>query len=109
MNNQPEKKINILHLESNPEDAHLIQAVSKYFNIKMNVVWVDTREKFESAILNSEFDIILGAYVLRNYDGLPIIIRLVYDARNERGCLRRYGNADWTLMVLLLKRASKRD
>src|SRR6185503_5997698 len=67
------KIINILHLEDNPDDANLVQTVLKYSNLECNILCVDTKEKFETGILNLELDIILADYALPNYNGLAAL------------------------------------
>jgi len=67
------KTINILHLEDNPDDANLIQTLIKRTDLNSNIMWVDTKEKFETALIKSEFELILGDYSVPNYSGLAAL------------------------------------
>ncbi len=65
--------MNILHLEDNPDDALLIQMQIKNSDLNCNVIWVDTKEKFESTLLNTKIDLVLCDYTLPNYNGIVAI------------------------------------
>ena len=67
------KTIQILHLEDNPNDADLIQTMLKHSDRIFEIKLVDSKEKFESEILNADIDIVLADYTLPNYDGLSAL------------------------------------
>jgi len=65
--------VNILHLEDNPDDAELIQILLKNARSDCNITWVDTKEKFETAVVNSDLDLVLCDYSLPNYNGIEAL------------------------------------
>ncbi len=65
--------ITILHLEDNPDDANLIQTTLKHSGMNFNIIWVDSKEKFEVALLNPEIEIVLADYTIPNYNGLAAL------------------------------------
>ncbi|MBV9575973.1 MAG: response regulator [Gammaproteobacteria bacterium] len=65
--------VKILHLEDNPDDASLIEMTLKRTQLSYDILWVDSKEKFEEAILKQTFDIILSDYAIPNYDGLTAL------------------------------------
>ncbi len=67
------KTIHVLHLENNPDDAFLVQRTLKDFGLACDVLWVETKEKFETSLLACEFDLILSDYSLPNYDGMSAL------------------------------------
>ena len=73
MTNQHMKTMHILHFEDNPDDADLMQTMLKRSSLTCNILWVDTKEKFEVAIVNPEIDIILSDYAIPNYNGLAAL------------------------------------
>jgi PAS domain S-box-containing protein len=68
------KTIHILHLEDNPGDANLVKTFLNKSTLTYKISWVDTKEKFEAAVLNEKFDIILGDYTIPGYDGLAALL-----------------------------------
>ena len=64
------KKLDILHLEDSPIDAEVIHAVLINDGIECNIVVVDSRNGFISAIESKNFDLILADYTLPGFDGL---------------------------------------
>lgn len=64
------KKVYILHLEDNSSDAQLVHAILKHSDLNFEIEWVNTKEKFEAAILNPAIEIVLADYSIPNYNGL---------------------------------------
>src|SRR5246500_1332025 len=63
----------ILHLEDDPKDAKLIEAMFEAEDIICNVMRVETRADFLSAIEQYDFDLILTDYALPLFDGLSAL------------------------------------
>lgn len=63
----------ILYLEDNPEDAVLVQMRLKNELPECEVIWVDTKNKFEEALLNSGVELVLSDYALPGYNGLAAL------------------------------------
>ena len=67
--------IRVLHLEDDPHDAELIQRKLKSEGLSFEIVWVDRREAFESALEREVFDLVLTDYNLPDYDGMSALKR----------------------------------
>ena len=65
--------LRILHLEDNPSDAELIQAILETEGILCHVTRVDAQADFFAAIEQGGFDIILADYTLPSFDGLSAL------------------------------------
>src|SRR2546427_6453695 len=65
--------LRILHLEDNPNDAELIQAVLETEGIICDVTRVDTQADFFASIEHGGFDLILTDYTLPSFDGLSAL------------------------------------
>jgi signal transduction histidine kinase len=65
--------LRILHLEDDPKDAELIQAMFEAEDIICHVMRVETRADFLSAIEQCDFDLILTDYALPLFDGLSAL------------------------------------
>jgi PAS domain S-box-containing protein len=65
--------LRILHLEDNPHDAELIQAVLEAEGIVCQVTRVDTQADFFASLEQVGFDIILADYTLPSFDGLSAL------------------------------------
>ncbi len=66
------ERINILHLEDNPDDVELLDIALKKSQLKYDLQSVSTKEVFLKINLD-EFDIIISDYNLKSYDGLSAI------------------------------------
>src|SRR5678815_1438873 len=65
--------LRILHLEDNPHDAELIQAVLEAEGIVCQVTRVETQADFFASLEQGGFDIILADYTLPSFDGLSAL------------------------------------
>jgi len=65
--------LRVLHLEDDPRDAELIQALLESEGIVADVTRVDTREDFVASVEHGGFDIILVDYTLPSFDGLSAL------------------------------------
>jgi PAS domain S-box-containing protein len=65
--------LRILHLEDNPTDAELIQAMLETEGIICDVTRVDTQADFFASLEHGGFDLILTDYTLPSFDGLSAL------------------------------------
>src|SRR4030095_11444172 len=65
--------LRILHLEDNPNDAELIQAILETEGIICDVTRVDTQADFFASLEHGGFDLILTDYTLPSFDGLSAL------------------------------------
>ena len=65
--------LRILHLEDNPNDADLIQAVLETEGIVSHVTRVETEPDFLASLEQGGLDIILADYTLPSFDGLSAL------------------------------------
>ena len=65
--------LHILHLEDNPKDAELIQAILETEGILSHVTRVDTQADFFASLEQGGFDLILTDYTLPSFDGLSAL------------------------------------
>src|SRR4030095_2487581 len=65
--------LRILHLEDNPTDAELIQAILETEGIICDVTRVDTQADFFASLEQGPFDLILTDYTLPSFDGLSAL------------------------------------
>jgi PAS domain S-box-containing protein len=74
------KPLKILHLEDDPADAELVHATLLIEGIECETKVVATREDFEHALENGDFDVILADFALPNFDGMTAlsIVRSVH-------------------------------
>lgn len=63
----------ILHLEDDPRDVELVQAMLAQEGIDCEVVHVEARDTFCEALEGGEFDLILADYSLPSFDGLTAL------------------------------------
>ena len=59
----------VLHLEDSPRDAELIQQKLESGGLACEIVLVDSKQGFESALAKDVYDVILCDYNLPDYDG----------------------------------------
>jgi len=76
-NRQPvfsgKKMLHILHLEDDPSDAELVKLVFDSERIAVDILRVETREAFESALGSRVFDLILSDYSVPGFDGVSAL------------------------------------
>jgi len=62
--------LRILHLEDDPVDAKFIKATIEGEGVDCDILRVETRDDFTSALDRCEFDIVFSDYMLPGFDGL---------------------------------------
>src|SRR6266487_750933 len=65
--------LRILHLEDDPRDAELLQAMLETEGILCHVIRVETQADFFAALEQGGFDLILADYTLPSFDGLSAL------------------------------------
>src|SRR5665213_350483 len=65
--------IRILHLEDSPRDAEIIRDRLEAEGLVCDIVRVQDRAGFESALAGDRFDVILSDYNLTDYDGISAL------------------------------------
>jgi len=67
------EKIQVLHLEDNALDAELVREQLEADGLPCEIVHVDGKARFEAALTQRAFDLILVDYKLPGYDGLSAL------------------------------------
>jgi signal transduction histidine kinase len=65
--------LRILHLEDDPVDAKFIKATIEGEGVDCDILRVETRDDFTSALDRCEFDIVFSDYLLPGFDGLSAL------------------------------------
>ena len=67
--------IRLLHLEDDPRDAELIRLKLKAEGLSCDIMWVNDRKAFESALAQESFDVVLSDYDLKlpDFDGMSAL------------------------------------
>ena len=65
-----QNKINILHLENDPNDIELVREILEQANIKCHIDIAENEKGFKELLNKNKYQLILGDYNLPNYDGL---------------------------------------
>lgn len=65
--------IRLLHLDDDPSDAELIRRRLQAAGLSCDILWVNCKEAFESALERESFDLVLSDYKLPGYDGLSAL------------------------------------
>ena len=68
-----DKHVRILHLEDDDNDAELVRSVLESGDLDIEIVRVDARREFESALACSGFDLIIADYSLPVFDGVSAL------------------------------------
>jgi PAS domain S-box-containing protein len=63
------KPLRILHLEDNPRDVELIQAILEADSVACDVTRVQTRDEFDSALSRGGWDVIFSDFALPAFNG----------------------------------------
>ncbi|MGH2566723.1 MAG: PAS domain S-box protein, partial [Bacteroidota bacterium] len=67
------RRLRILNVEDNPNDTEFIRAMLEQETILTDILRVDSREQFISALQQQHFDLILSDYNLPGFDGLSAL------------------------------------
>ena len=94
--------IRVLHLEDSLRDAELIRGTLESGGPAYDVVHVDSRARFESALAGGPFDVIICDFNLPDLDGLTAL-RLVKDKLSETPVIIVSGAIDPAEAVECLK------
>ena len=62
--------LRILHVEDSRKDAEMVETMLQQEGIVCEVLRVDTRTDYVSALEQRSFDLILGDYSMPGFDGL---------------------------------------
>lgn len=65
--------IRILHLEDDPRDAELIRRKLEAEGLACDIMWVNARSAFETALEQQPFDLVFADYNLPDYDGISAL------------------------------------
>ena len=65
--------IKILHLEDDPADAEIVHEKLRSAGLHCAFVTVDNKERFETALTESRFDIVFTDFSLPDYDGITAL------------------------------------
>src|SRR3989304_2714887 len=71
--NLMKSRLRVLHLENNQYDSDLVQAILSAEAIDCDVVRVETRSDFLTAVEQGGFDIFLTDYTLPSFDGVSAL------------------------------------
>src|SRR5438132_4773437 len=66
--------IRILHLEDNPNDAELVQAMLAEDNLACDIMRVESRTDFAAALERQRFDLVISDFTLPSYDGRSALL-----------------------------------
>src|ERR1700740_623031 len=67
------KPLRVLHLEDNDLDAELIESTIQSDKGNVQIIRVDTRDKFLSALESEKIDVVLADYSLPTFDGMSAL------------------------------------
>ena len=65
--------LRVLHLEDSPRDAEVIRHQLEEGGVSCDVLLVDSKDRFEAALTQEPFDLILCDYNLSGYDGISAL------------------------------------
>ncbi|HEY4050179.1 MAG TPA: sigma 54-interacting transcriptional regulator, partial [Acidobacteriaceae bacterium] len=74
--------LRILHLEDDPKDAELVQALLEVEGVVCHVTRVETRVDFQASLEQDGFDLILADYTLPSFDGISAL-KIAVEKRPE--------------------------
>jgi PAS domain S-box-containing protein len=66
-------RVRLLHLEDNPNDAALIHDRLEVAGLASDILWVNNRRRFEDALVQASYDVILCDFNLPDYDGISAL------------------------------------
>jgi PAS domain S-box-containing protein len=94
--------LRILHLEDDPKDADLLQAILESDGIACRITRVENQTDFCAALETSEFDLILADYTLPSFDGISAL-KIVVKKRPEAPFIFVSGTLDEEIAIEALK------
>jgi signal transduction histidine kinase len=68
-----DKLLKILHLEDNPQDAEIVRTLLKEENLGVTMHRVASREEFEQALEQRNWDIIISDFAMPGYNGMKAL------------------------------------
>jgi diguanylate cyclase (GGDEF)-like protein/PAS domain S-box-containing protein len=71
--NQPIQSIRILHLEDDPLDANFVREKLEAEGLVCDILWVNSKQPFLSALESGSFDLVLSDFNLPDYDGMSAL------------------------------------
>jgi signal transduction histidine kinase/DNA-binding response OmpR family regulator len=99
------KKIKILHIEDNEDDAFLIERALKKGGYDLFVKRVETAQEIEQALKADDWDIILSDFDLPNYSGIAAL-ELVMDKRPDLPFILVSGAVGEEMAVELMRKGA---
>src|ERR1043166_7437348 len=66
--------LRILHVEDNPTDAQLVQAMLGSAGFNCDIQRIDSREAFEAALQRESWDLVISDFTLPSFDGVSALI-----------------------------------
>src|ERR1051326_4009738 len=66
--------LRILHVEDNPTDAQLVQAMLGSAGVNCDIRRIDTREGFEAGLQGGAWDLVISDFTLPSFRGLSALI-----------------------------------
>ena len=69
-----QSRVRILHLEDNPADGELVQALLAEDGLACEIVRVETRAEFADALDRQRFDLVVSDFTLPSYDGRSALL-----------------------------------
>ncbi len=66
--------LQILHLEDNPYDSELVSSMLAEEKIPCEMLRVDTRKDFETALGSKQWDLVISDFALPGYNGLKALV-----------------------------------
>ena len=67
------RPLRVLHLEDSPRDAEIVRNRLDVDGLACNILVVDAKDRFEAALAEEPFDLIISDYNLPGYDGVAAL------------------------------------
>jgi signal transduction histidine kinase len=94
--------LRILHLEDDPEDADLVQAMLESDGLASHIKRVENKVDFCACLEQGDFDLILADYTLPSFDGLSAL-KIAVDKRPDVPFIFVSGTLDEEIAIEALK------